>query len=113
MNQMQSQMAEYDAALQEMRKLELKHAESMDKLNRFVEVILHLVHSLFIIDCYTKNILREQLLFILLFTHIDKFFHNSLGAERYRGTPHCKIILKNTVSVNITDTAPAATRAII
>ena len=20
--------------------------------------------------------------------HIDKFFHNSLGAERYRGTPH-------------------------
>ncbi len=24
-------------------------------------------------------------------THIDKFFHNSLGAERYPGTPHFTI----------------------
>lgn len=36
MNKMQSQMAEYDAALQEIRKLGLKNAEAADKLNQLV-----------------------------------------------------------------------------
>lgn len=36
MNKMQSQMAEYDAALQEIRKLGLKNAEAADKLNELI-----------------------------------------------------------------------------
>lgn len=36
MNKMQSQMAEYDAALQEIRKLGLKNVEAADKLNELI-----------------------------------------------------------------------------
>lgn len=36
MSRMQSQMAEYDAALQEIRKLGLKNAEAADKLNELI-----------------------------------------------------------------------------
>lgn len=36
MSKMQSQMAEYDAALQEIRKLGLKNAEAADKLNELI-----------------------------------------------------------------------------
>ncbi len=36
MNKMQTQMAEYDAALQEIRKLGLKNAEAADKLNELI-----------------------------------------------------------------------------
>ncbi len=37
MDKMQSQMAEYDAALQEIRKLGLKNVEAADKLNELIE----------------------------------------------------------------------------
>lgn len=37
MSKMQSQMAEYDAALQEIRKLGLKNVEAADKLNELIE----------------------------------------------------------------------------
>ena len=37
MNKMQSQIAEYDEALQEIRKLGLKNVEAADNLNRLIE----------------------------------------------------------------------------
>ena len=47
----------------------------------------HFVHSLFIINCYTIFKLREQPLNNenAFTTHIDKFFHNSLGVPGTSG----------------------------
>ena len=47
----------------------------------------HFVHSLFIINCYTIDKLREQPLNNenAFTTHIDKFFHNSLGVPGTSG----------------------------
>lgn len=50
-------------------------------------ITLHTVHSLFIFCKYNKNI-ESQAKCRVVITHIDKFFHNSPGAERCLGTPH-------------------------
>jgi len=48
---------------------------------------LHVVHNLFIFLRYNKFKLKNGYVMFFI-THIDKFFHNSPGAEMYPGTPH-------------------------
>lgn len=45
-NKLQSRIAEYDAALQELRKMGLKNAEAADKLNQFVSESMEQVEKL-------------------------------------------------------------------
>lgn len=50
-------------------------------------IFLHIVHILFIFGKYNKYIESKAKCRVTI-THIDKFFHNSPGAERCLGTPH-------------------------
>ena len=50
-------------------------------------ITLHIVHNLFIFYGYNNHI-DKQAKCRVVNTHIDKFFHNSPGAERCLGTPH-------------------------
>lgn len=50
--------------------------------------ISYVVHNLFIFDWYTFLKSKETILYYKRHLPKDKFFHNSRGAERFRGTPH-------------------------
>ncbi len=50
-------------------------------------IVLHIVHNLFTFRKYNL-IIESQAKCRVTITHIDNFFHNSLGAERRLGTPH-------------------------
>lgn len=52
-------------------------------------IYLHAVHNLFIFTKYNKYIVSQAKCRVAI-THIDKFFHNSPGAERCLGTPHLR-----------------------